>query len=56
MSYCAQIMKAHFGMVAPDVEIEDGKGTPMMSLLCHSYYVRRFTVCVEPLGHCCSVY
>ena len=21
-----QIMKAHFGMVAPDVEIEDGKG------------------------------
>ena len=26
-----QIMKSHFGMLAPDVEIDDGKGTILIS-------------------------
>lgn len=28
---CAQILKERFGMVAPDVQIEDGKGTILIS-------------------------
>ena len=28
---CVQIMKAHFGMLAPDVDIQDGKGTILIS-------------------------
>lgn len=27
----SQILKTHFGMVAPDVEIDDGKGTILVS-------------------------
>lgn len=28
---CVQILKERFGMVAPDVQIEDGKGTILIS-------------------------
>ena len=38
-------MKAHFGMVSPDVEIEDGKGiyTDDVIMMSHTYAIMLYT-------------